>query len=495
MSLRDHDDSAAKAWLGRLERDGAKALSAPVFSGYGGQGYGGNGGLLGAPMYAPWQPGAKHDYQAEAGDTWRNSAVAACLAWYADNFPEPGMRVVRRKRDGSEVPVPDHPLVRLLQQPNPYQSWHSIAKGLVTSYRTDGNAFLMIAKSPGHMPGDPLQLWWLPHFRVWPRWDTSGNQYLGWWDYQVDGRVIKLGTDQVVHFRDGIDPYNDRLGMAALKSTLREVCSDNQGAGYTASIMRNMGVVGYMLSPSEAGGNFGDKDEREEMASVFQERYAGENRGRPGIFNHGVKVDRLGMTPEELALDRIMAIPESRICAAMRLPAMVVGLAVGAEQRTFANYAEARRAAYEDGIIPLQKEMAATINRVLLPLTGDPRSERFEFDYGKVQCLSESEDARFVRYGDAYMKNRLVVLNEARAALGLEPTEGGDRFADGSTPEEGPQAPPPPVAPGQQPPGEGDEPAPDETPVEDEAGDETKALVAETRELMARVRMAFPEAG
>ena len=162
-------------------------------------------------------------------------------------------------------------------------------------------------------------------------------------------------------------------------------------------------------------------------------------------------------------------------------------LAVGAEQRTFANYAEARRAAYEDGIIPMQKEFSATINRVLLPLLGDPRRERFEFDYSRVQCLSESVDARFVRYGDAYQKNKLVVLNEARVALGLEPAVGGDRFADGSTLADGPQAPapPPPPAPSG--------PPKDEEPPADETADETKALVAESRELMARVRLAFPE--
>jgi phage portal protein BeeE len=230
----------------------------------------------------------------------------------------------------------------------------------VLSYRTDGNAYLMVARGT---TGFPAQLWWMPHFRLWPRWATSGNEYMGWWDYQVDGRIIPLGTDQVVHFRDGIDPYNDRLGMAPLKSALREVCSDNQGAGFTASIMRNMGVVGYMLSPSDPAGTFGEEEDRKEIADLLRGALRGREPGPPDGLRPRGKVERIGMTPEELALDRIMKIPESRICAAMRLPAMVVGLAVGAEQRTFANYAEARKAAYEDGIIPMQKEFASVINR------------------------------------------------------------------------------------------------------------------------------------
>ena len=56
----------------------------------------------------------------------------------------------------------------------------------------------------------------------------------------------------------------------------------------------------------------------------------------------------------------------------MRLNGMVVNLAVGVEQRTFANYEEARKAAYEDGLIPMQGEIAHTINHHLMALFGDP---------------------------------------------------------------------------------------------------------------------------
>lgn len=485
MSIRRDDHRATMAFLGRLERDGVKALHAPAFSAYGGQGSG-TGGWGGVP-YAPWLPGAKFDYQAEAGDLWRNSAVAICLAWIADNFVEPAL-VVKRRIAGEPdpanwEPIQGHPLVRLLENPNPYQGWHAIAKGLCLSFRTDGNGYWMMAQGAA---GDPLQLWWIPHHKIRPRWDSSGNEYIGWYEYRVDGRAIRLEVDQVIHFRDGIDPDNDRLGCAALKSNLREVSTDNQGSSFTATIMRNMGVIGYALSPAAEGDSFGDKEERDEIADTFQERFSGEGRGKPLVASRGMKIDRVGMTPEELALDKIMKIPESRICAALRVPAMVVGLAVGAEQRTFNNYAEARKAAYEDGLIPLQKEIARTINRVLMPLLGDPENEHFMFDYSRVECLSESADSRSVRFGEEYAKNRVRTLNEARQPLGLPPVAGGDRFSDGSSPEEGPQAPPPPVAaiaPGGVPPAE----------VEGDATDaeETKALRARTAEVLDRAMKAL----
>jgi len=83
-----------------------------------------------------------------------------------------------------------------------------------------------------------------------------------------------------------------------------------------------------------------------------------------------MRVDRLGLTPEELALDRLRRIPESRICGALRLPAMLVGLSVGDEQRTFSNYAQARRAGYEDCLGPMHRRFARQLTRDLLKELG-----------------------------------------------------------------------------------------------------------------------------
>jgi phage portal protein BeeE len=485
MNLRQDDHLGTLAMLGRLERDGMKALQKPVFSAYGGLGSGASGGgMYGSMPFAPWQPGAKQDYRAQAGDLWRNSAIANCLAWYGDNFHEPGMRVMRRGPDGEETPVHDHPLIKCLRRPNPYYGWDVLCKGIALSYRVDGNAFLQVSKSIGHQVGDPVNLWMIPHDRIWPRWDPSGDQYLGWWDYQVDGRIIPMDLDQIVHFRDGYDPLNDRLGLCALKSNLREVCSDNEGASFTSSIMRNMGVIGYMISPKSDKDNFGTREEREEIADSFQEKHAGEGRGKPHVTSIGVSVDKIGMTPEELALDKIMQIPESRICSAMRLPAMVVGLAVGADQRTFSNYEEARKAAYEDGLVPMQKEIADTINFVLMPLFGNPDTDRFEFDYDKVPCMRESQDSLFTRYGQAYQRDKVITLNMALKGLNYAPVKGGDKFADGSSPEEGPTVPPPPtvIDPG-KPEVEGKTPARADDEETDEA---SKALIARVEAVLAR---------
>ena len=54
-----------------------------------------------------------------------------------------------------------------------------------------------------------------------------------------------------MHFRFGIDPLNDRLGISPLRTALRELYSDAQASRWTATALENMAMPGLILSPEE----------------------------------------------------------------------------------------------------------------------------------------------------------------------------------------------------------------------------------------------------
>ncbi len=439
MLRDDHDET--RAFLGRLERADAqaiKALEAPTFPGWGG-GFGSTvgGGWQGmqGQIFGPHQPGARHDYAAQAGDLRFNSAIAGGLSWIGDNFAEAEPITERRVKDEQWEVVPDHPLTKLIRKPNPFQSWQTLAKATMASYKVKGDGFWLISKGYFFAPGDEINLWWMPHDAVRPVWDPAKNEFLSGWAYFARNQWGPLALDQVVHFQDGIDPNNYRLGMSPLQACFREVCSDNEVATYTSALLRNFGIPSFMISPADPGSTLGSKEERQEIAQSAQAQMTGENRGKPLVPSMAMKLDRLGFSPEELALDKIPNIPESRICAALRLNAMVLGLNVGSATRTFSNYGEARTAAYEDCLCPAWREWGFVIDRDLLPILGDPGTERFRFRTDHIVALSESEDAKFARAGDAFEKNKLVTKNEGRRLIGQAPVPTGDVFADGTAPE------------------------------------------------------------
>jgi HK97 family phage portal protein len=413
-----------------IQRLGAATKAARlVFTHNGGSGYPGYGSNS---LYGTL-PGTQYKFEQEVGTLWSNSAVSICLGWMIDNFSEPEFQVTRKDGEGNEVAVP-HALTDLIQEPNDDYDAETLWMATLLSYCVDGNAYWIKARGSEGF-GRPLELWYVPHWMMAPAWPQDGSEYISHYVYTPNGMPRRIEKEDVVHFRFGMDPENQRLGMSRLKAVIREIFTDNEAGTYSAAIMKNMGIPGVLLNPKPIAGEevVVDSTSRRELEVLWNSATTGDSRGKPVIPSVALDVVKLGLSPEELALDKIRQVPESRICGALRIPAMVVGLNVGHEQRTYSNYGEARESAYEDCLIPIQGRFARTLRRSLLPDLGDPSVDVPRWDYSRVRCLQEDEDARWKRVIGA-KKERILTPNEARALIGFKPIEGGDELGQPEPP-------------------------------------------------------------
>jgi HK97 family phage portal protein len=359
-------------------------------------------------------PGSRFDYVREAGDPRDNGAVAVCLGWIGDNFPEPRLMVERAAGEGPPVPVAGHALPRLVEDPNPYYDGDALLAATAMSYSAFGNAYWLKVRDRA---GRVRELWFLPHEQVRPAWPEDGSEFLSHYVYRVEGREFSLPRRDVVHFRFGFDPRNPRLGLSRLWPVLREVVTDNQASTLMAALLRNMGIPGLLVTPTSEDAEL-DDGQAETLKRLVAQMTTGENAGRAIVPGVRVKVERLGLTPEELVFEKIRQLPEARICAALRIPAMVVGLSVGEHQRTYANLAVARRSAYEDCLVPMQRRFAAALNRQLLPELGDASRERVSWDYSRVAALQDDRTELF-QQNTLGVQGGWMSRNEARVRVGL----------------------------------------------------------------------------
>jgi HK97 family phage portal protein len=420
---------------GRVQRflqflEGKSVGGSMVFPAFGGGAYGYNGlpawGNANGSWFSYYLPGAKYDYAAEAGDLWRNSAVAACLGWISDNFSEPTLEVVRKKRGGNEeiLDALGHPAPALLCEPNPDYDADALWAATILSFVISGNAYWIKAKAPS---GKKMWLYWVPYWEIEPRWNPSGGQFIDHYDHVVDGKRYPLRKDQIVHFRRGLNPTNVRSGLPMLEPVLREICTDNSAAGYTAGICRNWGVPRVLIMPEGDNANI-SPDEQDNIRDMFVERTTGENVGAPLVNNVKLKVVELSAKPSDMALDKLREVPESRICAVMKIPPMVVGLGVGDKQKTYSNLATAERMAYRNCLVPLQKCFARALNRQLLPDLGDPSKEVLRWNYSNVEALQE-EAMSVANRTVLLVKAGLMSKEEGRAKNGLGEAKPTDTFA------------------------------------------------------------------
>ena len=391
-------------------------------------------GTFGRRRALTYLPGsAGYDFEAEAGPLWMNSAVAACIGWIRKNFPEPRLTVEVRR--GTEwVEDPEHPILEQLSEPNPAYTddvlWAATALSLVV----DGNGYWLKARAPG---GSRIHYWYLPHWTIFPCWPADGTKFISHYEQRIDGKTTPIAVDDIVHFRTGIDPLDERRGLSELKTCLREVCSDNEANTYTASILKHMGIVGVVIAPESATDEIGE-EEGKALSAGFTER-TGMGRGKPLVNSVALKITQLAMSPEKMTLDKIRRIPEARICATIGTPAMVVGLCVGDEGRTYANLGEANRHAYENCLMPMQKSMAKDLQRQSKGIMQGPRVERLVWRYDEVQALREDQ-SEIVKRVVIAVGGPIMTRNEGRSRVGLKPLAGpeNDVIATAATPGDKP---------------------------------------------------------
>jgi HK97 family phage portal protein len=367
-------------------------------------------------------PGSRVDYEREAGNLWQNSIVAIALKWLGDNYPKPIMRVSAIGRDGRYRPLPRHKVCDLMKRPNPFYTGRVLSKAIALSLVTDGNAFVVKIRNA---IGQPVQLWWVPHWWIQPVWDSyEGAPYIRAYQFLRDYEIYEIPYHDVIHIRDGLDPWNDRLGLAALKSQVREVVADNEQAGYTVSILRNMGVPGLVAIPKNGARMTSEQANR--LKERIRDNLTGDSRGETMVQLTGdVEIVQLGHSPEEMRLDKLPARSEARICAAIGVSPMVLGMPD--PNKTYSNYKEANTAAWRHCIVPMQDLVAEALTYGLLNEFDDPERNIVEYDYTHVEALQEDLGEKHDRVRKDFAGN-LITQNEGRDELGYEPLPDGDRL-------------------------------------------------------------------
>ncbi len=382
-------------------------------------------------------------------DGYSSSIIMACVSWIQRTFPE-APQVVEKRNADKEWERLDHPLTDLMNNPNPFYDGLLLQQAFIADLVISGNAYLLKVRSGA---GRPVQLWWTPSSLITPKWPSGGTEFISHYDYFPGGMAVRVDIKDVVHYRLGIDPDNLRKGRSPLQSLLREIFTDDEAANMTASLLKNMGVPGLVISPAQDSVSPQDADA---VKAYVKERTTGDRRGEPIVIGSATKIDTFGFNPQQMDLRQLRQIPEERISAVLGVPAIVAGLGAGLARSTFSNMQEAREMAYESGIIPLQRIVASqTSHQLLSEYTDDLVNYRVAYDTSEIRILQEDEDKLTVRTV-AQVNGGVCKVMDAQRILGLPIDDSQDFYLrsytatpvrSGQEPEEQPEEPPPADAP------------------------------------------------
>lgn len=366
------------------------------------------------------------NYGAEIGDVRQSSLVMTAVGWFGRRFPEAPPAVYDVGDDGKPTENRGHELTQLLRQPNPYFAGARMAKAAGLSWIVNGNVYWREIRSS---KDKVLQLWPIPYWMIEPRWNEQNpSEYIGWYEYKVNGRSQVVDVDEIIHFRDGEDPNNIRKGLSPLGALLREIYTDNEVGNFSAALMKNSGVPDFLLVPDAGAGMTAPSltpDERRFLAEDFEARRTGINRGKTIVLPRGFRVEQLTFEPQKMDLGAIQRIPESRLASVIGIPASALGLHVGIENNTYSNAKELGEDATEGYLCPLWAYFAEelTAHFRMRGLLSDKQEVRY--DLSQVRALQEDKTDQFTRNSVA-VQGDWMKISEARADAGL-PVEPEDK--------------------------------------------------------------------
>lgn len=362
-------------------------------------------------------PGSNYDYTPiERLGLWRNAVFASGVDWLARNWNVPNLQVVEVDADGIETPIPQHPALRLFRRPHPYLG-RSAFTGTVVRDLLSRRGVWIEKIMPRMGPPTELRLW--DSDKVSPVYPDDGSRYLTSWKYEINGKDFDVPAGRVIFMRRYVDTENDRMGWTPSLSHIRAIAALNEADRYMAALLRNFCVPGLIATPK---GDFTvGKEDAEAIKAALIEQVSGESVGLPKVLTGSYEITKISFTPEEAGLTEIPKRLMALVLSSMGLNMDVLGLNTDGTG-AYGSYAEAIRAAYVHGLIPLQALFADEMTHQLL-IHYEDREDildgkiRFAWDYSPVQELDEREQVAANKALRLY-QGGTHTLNECRDMTG-----------------------------------------------------------------------------
>ena len=321
--------------------------------------------------------------------------------------------------DGHELDT--HPILALLNKPNPLQDRLALMENIAADLQIAGNAYLEMVRPDPTLPPTEIYILRPDRMKVIPGPAGLPEGY----EYAVNGRVTRWNADPltgqsaILHLKL-YNPLSDWYGLAPLEAALMAVDQHNAASAWNQALL-NQGARpsgALVFAPKDGPGHLTDEQVRhlrEEMESLYQ---GSRQAGRPLILEGGLEWREMSLSPKDMDWLAGRDAAARDVALALGVPAQLIGTP-GAQ--TYTNMAEARLALYEETVLPLVRRIEAALNRSLAPLF--PDTPRLDVDTDAVSALTARRDAEW----NKLQRTTFLTMNEKRSAVGYGPLEGGDK--------------------------------------------------------------------
>lgn len=326
--------------------------------------------------------------------------------------------------DGQEIVDPDHPMLKLLENPNPNMTQYELFENTQSFIEITGESFWYV--SFGLNRREPMRLDPVRPDRVevaiQDDVDPSGRfavgDVIGYVVSNAKGQRIPLEKYEMIHFKT-FNPFNPYRGYSTIEAGLVSIGIDTATSEFQKRFMDNNATPQSIVSFK---GNIG-KDAFEKVKKVFSERHAGVKNAGKTLFIRDTDIDvkQLGLSLADLDLKDLKTITSERVRGMFRVPRPLLGntdgiglgrAGVESEEYIFQKYPiEAKKQRLDDQLKLASREFWPAYKDVLVG-----------------HKTNIPEDGQLVLKEHTDLTGKVITINEARKQRNLPEVEGGDEL-------------------------------------------------------------------
>ena len=325
-----------------------------------------------------------------------------------------------------EIKLDNHPLINLLERPNPLQAGNEFFQSLYSYLLLSGNSYVL-RTGPENQPPKELHLLRPDRIKIEPSNTTIPKSY----QYELSGEVVakypvdsETGASEIKHFKMW-NPTDDYYGLSPIRAASVDIDQHNYAAKHNVNLLMNgarpSGAIVFRPR-DEAGMNVHlTESQRQQLISDLELRFQGTNNsGRAMLLEGDFDWKEMGLSPKDMDFLQLKNMSARDIAMCFGVPSQLVGIP---DAQTYSNVQEARLSLYEETIIPLIRRVESDLNEYLAPYYGERL--RIEYDIDSIPAMAERRRKIYENVTVA-VREGIISRNEARDRLGLEPITGGD---------------------------------------------------------------------
>ena len=325
-------------------------------------------------------------------------------------------------KDFHHKPYVNQNLITTMQRPSIGKSFRDLQLDTYAQLLISGNGFVGMSRfnsQSGSLAGLPMELFMMPSADI-QAYFKEGNK--GIEKYLLDFTGVDadpsngVTASDVLHLRLGTNPdysiEGDFLWASAPAEAARtsiQTYNDTLEAGLW--YQQNKGIESILVNASEDI-EFGEDVINQLKSSLRLQGQGPKNAGNIPVVDAHLKAVNVGSTPEDIKLLPLRIQAAKEICSVFNFPAKLIGI----DDSTYQNAKEAKKAFWENCVIPLLDTFKEGLNRWLPQEYGG--GFYIDYDLSHVNALQEDLLTR----GEAISKFAgFITINEAREKAGMMP--------------------------------------------------------------------------